>query len=154
MYCANCGAHFDDDGKFCPVCGMKAEVEYVPETPVAYVAPQVIHQTASAPKIKYNGSVWTSWTSFASGVCNVTWFLYTIIGGAIGCFIGNRFYQPYWDSSSIIYPFVGLFIGLIIGCLIGFATICVPMILLSISKNIAITTDNTVEILKRLDRRK
>lgn len=132
MYCANCGAQFDDDGKFCPVCGMKAEVEYVPETTVTYVTPAV-------PKnVYYEGSSGTAWTSFASGMCYLAWILFTILGGVLGAMTYN--------------PGL-LLIGLVIGFLIGFIAICMPMILLSISKNIATTTDNTVEILKRLDGR-
>lgn len=91
--------------------------------------------------IKYEGSKTSIWTTYAEIFYYITLIVITIAGAYIGRMLA------YSDSTVILFCFIGCLIGFIV----GFILIAPMMTYITLCENISTMTDNTAELLYKID---
>ena len=145
--CRNCGEEIKDEARYCPYCGssQKKLTEeqrayensaigsfHMEEHPVS--RNPIITTTASRAK----GAVWCAYLKICTYLIAIVEFVAVVRVVKTA----NAWVQSGWVT----------FLGIVVGAIIAFTSISLSMMLISVAENIVITTDQTIQMNKKLDR--
>lgn len=157
MFCTKCGKEIEINCKYCEYCGslnelyeeedenfFKGEIVYE-ETKEEYTPREFAcekEERLETGETEYEGSKSGVWASYLKFNCYLGWGLNIVLGLFLGYMIAED--EPQVAMATTM-------LGGVIGFLLGFMQIAVSMLFITTCENIAIITDNTSMLLKRMD---
>lgn len=145
--CRNCGEEIRDEARYCPYCGNSQKK--LTEEQRAYESSAIgnfhmeDYPVGSSPIITTTtshakGAVWCTYLKICTYLTAIVEFV------AVVRFVktANEWVQSGWLT----------FLGIVVGAIIAFTSISLSMMLISVAENIAIATDQAIQMNKKLDK--
>lgn len=96
----------------------------------------------------YTGSKETVFIALIKGLCYLFWIANTVMAALFFYMLA----KSYYGDDKPYMPILWFLIGAVIGLLDGLFVMALIMVFLSLSENLAILTDNSVEVLEHMDK--